>query len=102
MKPIRAEDAAKSQIIDARIQRRYELLAGGRLLEGDRLERIRRLPLDEVRRLADDLDRTSPGHPSPSTIVEKALFEHDEACRARDRGALDATGVVASVDMYPR
>ncbi|HEV3446373.1 MAG TPA: hypothetical protein VG099_17145, partial [Gemmataceae bacterium] len=84
MRPYTAEHAERSQVIDGRIQLRYEALTGG-LLQGRRLNRVWELPLDYLLRLADELDRASPAPATydqwPSSIVQRVISKFDEDCR---------------------
>lgn len=96
-----AERAAKSRIINERIQRCYEKLTG-RLLQGDRLSRMRELPEDYLLRLADELDLANPksGSQRLSLTVESILDEFEQACQAKCDAELNASGAVALVDMH--
>jgi|GEM_PF-5107110 len=88
MQPYRAVEAAKSQVID-RIQLRYEMLTGT-LVQGERLSRVKKLPLDYQRRLEDELDRASKTGERPSSILVRILFKFDEECRAKEKAKWDA------------
>jgi len=96
MNAIESERGQKNQIIDGRIQVRYEQLSGGYSIEGEKLARIRALPLDYLRKLANKLDFARPGttvySQRPAYIVESVLSEYSVACWADEKTNLDANG----------
>jgi len=93
MKPSSSDYAEKVQIIDSRIQVRYEQLSGGYSIEGEKLTRIRTLPLDYLQKLADKLDHAKPGstiyNQRPSYIIDSVLSEYSVACWADEQATMD-------------
>jgi hypothetical protein len=106
MNPNAAERAEKYQLIEGRIQVRYEQLSGGYLMEGEKLDRVRALPLDYLRKLAEKLDSAMPGstiyNQRPAFIVESVISEYSVALLANEQANMDANGSTASVDMNPQ
>ena len=96
----KAEQAAKNQLI-SEIQLRYEALTDGLLIEGDRLESIKALPLGYLEQLLRELNEADPEKTKAdnlaSGIVVKIIHEHKAACRAaeeqRDRGMPASTSM---------
>ena len=95
MSAIEAEREKKNQIIDRRIQARYEQLSGGYSIEGEKLTRIRALPLDYLQKLADKLDHAKPGstvyNQRPSYIIDAVLSEYSVACWAVEQANVDTS-----------
>jgi hypothetical protein len=96
MNAVEAECELKNQIIDGRIQVRYEQLSGGFSIEGEKLARVRALPLDYLKKLADKLDLARTGSAvysqRPIFIVESIISEYSVACWADKQANLDANG----------
>ena len=88
--------------IDGRIQVRYEQLSGGYSIEGEKLSRIRTLPLDYLQKLAEKLDHAKPGstiyNQRPSFIIDSVLSEYSVACWADEKEHENASEATASMD----
>jgi hypothetical protein len=93
MSAVEAEREQKNQIIDGRIQARYEQLSGGYSIEGEKLARIRALPLDYLQKLAEKLEHAKPGSTvysqRASYIIDSVLSEYSVACWANEQANVD-------------
>ena len=77
------ESAEKTYVIDGRIQTQYEKLTGYRI-KGERLDRVKELPLVYLLKLAEELEHsvaTATFLPSPSSTVESVYSLFREGLR---------------------
>ena len=98
-----AERARKANLIDGPIQMKYEKLMS-RMFEGDRLERLWRLPVENLQQVSDALDGADGDAPpgsslNPTTIIVSAITAYEASCRAAKQAELDASGPPASMSM---
>lgn len=103
MEQFTAEYAAKVQIFERRIRRRYEQLRGQ--LSDDRQTRILTLPMSELVKMADALDRADPNpqtdHDRADAIVEDIYWGFVNRERKKEQAEFEASGPPAMVSMDP-